>query len=280
MRVIAYGQPANQAGLAASLQGLANLQWETVRKPSKFAGRFLPEPCDFGLVEGFRSWHRNIWQSHVMAGVPIVLIEYGYIARASNPDNDKERFWQVSLNDLGWIPDYPCDGARFSKLGVEIKDWREPDDDKPIIICGDHPGGIDEADDFKWPEIRHWAMTALREIRKHTDRRIFWRPHPAFQMMIPGFNGLSVGEIDWSEQWACVVHNSNTGNEALISGCPVFTDGTAGYRQMSGFDLCEIETPPMPDRQDYFNRLAHGQWLLSEIREGRPFIEYAKQGVL
>lgn len=229
-------------------------------------------------MEGIRSWHRDIWLAHRRAGIPILLVEYGYLARASAPDNHAERFWQLSVNNLGWVPPDNPGATRFSDLGITPQPWRQASEDKPVILCGDNPGGIDVTDDFRWPQIRYWALTALAQIRLATKRRVFWRPHPAMQAMIPGFNGLSVGDVAWRDVWAVVTHNSNTGNEALFAGCPVFTDGCAGYRELSAMDLAQVETPRMPQRQDYFERLAWAQWTLAEIRTGEPFAEYLNRG--
>lgn len=282
MRVVAYGRPERQAGLSASVKGLAALGFDVKVFDGKPSRDFTPEPCSFAVIEGTRSEHRWIYEAHRdrKDAPTLLIVEYGYLARASSPEDDKGKYWQVSLNHLGWVPDYQCSSERFDALGVAIGKLREPSDDLPIIIVGDHPGFPDAEDDFRWPDIRHWAVTALDEIRKHTKRRVFWRPHPRQQVGIPGFNGLSIGPIDWAQQWACVVFNSNTGNEALIKGCPVFTDGWAGFRQVSNTDLAGIEAPILPPLDDYFHRLAHGQWLLAEIEKGLPFAEYIEKGLL
>jgi hypothetical protein len=282
MKVVCYGQPTKQAGLAAAMQGLARLGFEVRLIDGKATKDFSAIECDFAVIEGVRSHHRYIYEAHRddPNAPPLVIVEYGYIGRATNPDDAGGKTWQVSIDALGWVPKYPCSAKRFERLGVPIEPLRPEDDDKPIIVIGDHPGFADSVDDFRWPEFRHWAETALHEMRKHTARRVFWRPHPRQQIGIPGFSGLSMGPIDWREQWACVVYNSNSGNEALIKGCPVFTDGWAGYREVSNTDLSAIEAPKLPDREDYFHRLAHAQWFLDEIERGEPFAEYIEKGLL
>ncbi|MEM8936046.1 MAG: hypothetical protein AAGC77_06535, partial [Pseudomonadota bacterium] len=89
-----------------------------------------------------------------------------------------------------------------------------------------------------------------------------------------------VEAIDWRRHWACVVHKSNSGNEALFGGCPVFTDGDADYGELSNRDLSAAENPKMPDRSDYFHRLAYAQWRLDEIKGGKPFAAYRSMGLL
>lgn len=282
MKVVAYGQPERQRGLAASLRGLAKLRIAVEVVTGKPGKGFAAIPCDFAVIEGTRSEHRWVYEAHRddPNAPPLVILEYGYLKRASHPDNDQARTWQVSIGNLGWVPNFKCAPDRFIGLGIEVKPLREPNPDCPIIVVGDHPGFPDAEDDFRWPEIRHWALSALEEIRKHTSRRVFWRPHPRQAVGIYGFNGLSTGPIDWSKQWACVVFNSNTGNEALIEGCPVFTDGWAGFRQVSNTDLSQIENPKLPDLTDYLHRLAHAQWFIPEIEQGAPFAEYIEKGML
>lgn len=278
MKVVAYGDPSGQQGLAASLQGLAALGAEVVNRPSRCGPRYYPADCTFAVMEGIRSWHRDIWLAYRKARIPIVLIEYGYLARASSPDDHAEKFWQVSVNKLGWAPSDDCDASRFDALNITPAPWRKGDKLKPVLVCGDHPGGIDETDDFRWPQIRYWALTALEQIRKATARRVFWRPHPAFPAMITGFNGLSVGPVNWSDYHAAVVYNSNTGNEALLGGCAVFSDGGAAYTRISGRDLKDIEKPILADRAKLFRQISWAQWTLAEIRQGKPFAEYLKRG--
>lgn len=263
------------------MRGLASLGHDVELFDGKPTRDFEARDCDFAIIEGTRSQHRYVYEAHLKPGTPrLVIVEYGYLKRASSPDDHDERTWQVSLDRLGWVPDYACGPERFDALGVQVEPLRECDSDAPIIVVGDHPGFADAEDDFRWPDIRHWAVTALEKIRAVTNRRVFWRPHPRQQIGIPGFSGLSIGEIDWRRQWACVVFNSNTGNEALIRGCPVFTDGWAGFSQVSNSDLALIEAPTLPDRTEYFHRAAHAQWFLPEIERGDPFAEYISKGVL
>lgn len=282
MRVVVYGRQERQPGIASAVPGLQKCGFDVRLFDGKGAPDFEPEPCDFAVIEGIRSENRYIYEGHRRAknSPPLVILEYGYIRRASSSDNHDDLAWQVSIGDLGWVPDYCCSPERFEALGVKVRPLREPSEDLPVVIVGDHPGYRENIEDFIWPEIRHWALSALAKIRGKTSRRVFWRPHPAVQISIPGFDGLSLGPMDWGRQWAAVVHNSNVGNEALIAGCPVFTDGWAGYAQASNSDLAEIEAPRLPDRQDYFYRLAHAQWTLAEIRSGLPFREYIEKGAL
>lgn len=282
MKVVAYGRPERQRGLAAAVAGLQSIGADVELIDGKGAeDYYAPDDCAFAIMEGVRGHHRHLWKAHKQPGKPpILLVEYGYVARATSPDDDEERTWQIGLNKLGWVPPFECPPDRFEALGLSIAPWRKADPDYPIMICGDHPGYIDDANDFIWPEIRHWALTALEKVRKHTNRKVFWRPHPAQQVFIPGFNGVSRGEIDWTRQWALVVHKSNSGNEALIAGCPVFTDGDADYRELASQSLEEIESPVTPEREAYFHRLAYGQWFPWEIRNGDPFRFYLEKGII
>lgn len=280
MKVVAYGREERQRGLAAAVAGLRAIGADVEVIDGKGAEDFYAPDCDFAIMEGVRGHHRYFWNAHKRDGVPILLVEYGYLKRSTSPLDDQEFTWQIGLNKLGWVPEYECPSDRFDALGISMKPWRAPDDDQPIVVCGDHPGYLDESGDFIWPEIRHWAVTALEKLRQATDRRILFRPHPAQQIFIHGYNGLSRGPIDWHSQWACVVHKSNSGNEALFAGCPVFTDGDADYRELSSSDLSQVESPYLPEREAYFRRLAYAQWTLEEIRTGSPFRHYLENGVI
>lgn len=248
--------------------------------------------ADFFVMEGVRGANRLTLEAHQKAhqkakeqgrrAPRALLVEYGYAKRASNPDDQENRFWQVSLDRLGRVPNGRCAPDRLAALGFAVPALRTCAPDAPIIICGDNPG-LPQFTDFTWPEISHWAQSAIEKIRKITKRRIFWRPHPIAQVGVAGVNGISLGPIKWADQWACVVKNSNSGNEAFMAGCPVFSDGTASFLDIANKRLEDIEAPWFPDRglaKSYLERLAYGQWLLPEIEKGDPFRYYFASGEL
>lgn len=60
--------------------------------------------------------------------------------------------------------------------------------------------------------------------------------------------------------------------ECLLYGVPVFNLAPCVAERMGGQDVSSIERPLYPEnRQEFFERLAHHQFLLREIAEGLPF---------
>lgn len=284
MRVLAFGRPSRQRGFSAMVEGL-RFCGHSVQVMDGAGGEFsrLP-PFDFAVMEGVRGYHKHIHKAFQSKDArPLLIAEYGYLKRASSELNDEANYWQLSLKTLGWAPVEECPSDRFDALGLDIKRPKVVSKTAPVIVCTDHPGVLDQYDDFKLSEVNYWAKSARDKIRKYTDRPVFLRTHPAQSIFIHGFDGWSRGDIDWSEQHACVTHNSNVGNEALINGCPVYTDGEAAYREISDPDLVSINQPWVPNvevKRKFFARLAYAQWTLAEIRKGIPFTHYLEKGWL
>ncbi|MEM8937367.1 MAG: hypothetical protein AAGC77_13265, partial [Pseudomonadota bacterium] len=171
MKVAAYGRLEKQRGFAAAVAGLQSFGADVELIDGKGFNDFSAPGCDFAIMEGVRGHHRHFWNAHKKEGAPpIVLIEYGYLARASSPQDDESKTWQLGFNKLGWVPKATCPPDRWRRLGLFAQEWREPLD-QPIVVCGDHPGFLDHGNDFIWPQIRHWALTALEKLRRHTNRR-------------------------------------------------------------------------------------------------------------
>lgn len=281
MRAVAYGHNG-QEGLAALVAGLSAIGCKVELLDGQEFRRFTPDGShDLAIIEGVRSRNRFILDSYRRnSKTPIICVEYGYLNRARNKETHEAGYWQVSIGKLGWAPPDQCPSDRWEALSLKLGEWRYGAPDRPVLVCGDHPGVPDMAEDFRLPEVEAWAASALDGLRRRTKRRIFWRPHPRTARGVPGFDGYSDGRVDLSDYHAVICHRSNIGNEALLAGCPVISDGDAAYAEVASRSLSEIENPKKPDREEYFARLAYGQWTLKEMSSGAPIRFYKDRGYL
>jgi hypothetical protein len=75
--------------------------------------------------------------------------------------------------------------------------------------------------------------------------------------------------IDYN--YHCVInHNSGPAVQAAISGVPVICDYTSLAAPVS-MDYSQLAAPTLPDRTDWFIKLCHTEWTVSEIEQGLPF---------
>ena len=75
---------------------------------------------------------------------------------------------------------------------------------------------------------------------------------------------------DLNNCWAVVNHNSSPVVGAAIEGYPIFvTDPVRSQcRDIANTNLAAIETPDMPDRQAWIERISMFHWNFQEISNG------------
>ncbi len=210
----------------------------------------------FDAVAVFGLQWRGAWvlKDYMQAGIPVYVVDYGYIKRTNHIHDWRQGHWQISLNGLNVISEND-DPDRFNALGIEIQE-QGGDSDGYTLICaqttGDASHGHDEAG------IQDWVND---QWQKH--ERPILRPHPLQAELTynkPVLNGSLQDALKQARR--VVVMNSNTGHEALIAGVPVTATMRAAYSEMTG------ELPSLEARTQYFQRVANSQWTWQEMRDG------------
>jgi len=174
----------------------------------------------------------------------VLVIENAYLQRVD------KTFYSVSVgqhNGAGYFP--VGDEDRFSKLGFEVKPWREKTDKTYTLVCSQRGIGSSlMASPFGWGE-RH---------AKALPGRVKLRPHPAnHEARIPL-------EHDLANAHACHIWSSGAGVRALVEGVPV--------KHYAPHWICED-----PDRLKALHRMSHGQWHFDEVATGEPLARILDQ---
>lgn len=224
---------------------------------------------DFGVVTWNCYGHsKAVADAMKSAGGLHVAMENGYMQR-------KKGYFTMGLGGFNGTELLRKKGAspdRFEKLGVAIKPWRAAGDH--ILVCGQRGYGYNaQAMQNDWPEKALW------ELRKHTDRKILYRPHPArvrLPKTLPSNTEVVSNEGPLAAQMlgahAVVVWTSNAATEALLKGFPVVYDGNAiACAELAVKGLENIEQVRTPDREQRFWDLAWQQWRKDEIEFGIPW---------
>lgn len=201
-----------------------------------------------------------------------------------DPKN-KNQYLRFSLDDV-----FPTTGNYFtnkvnsarwqqikSDIGVDLQPWRTAGDH--ILICLQRNGG--------WSmgglDVMAWCNNTIKKIKQHTDRPIIVRTHPGdakrAQQYIRQLKDKSVSVSrnsdiinDLTNAWATVTYNSSPGVASAIEGVPVFvTDSNPKVSQaydVANTDLSMIETPVMPERQQWIEKIAMCHFNFNDLRKG------------
>jgi hypothetical protein len=133
-----------------------------------------------------------------------------------------------------------------------------------------------------------WTLDTIAQIRKYSNRPIVVRLHPGdkeTKRIIKAGGPLCQIQFDYSVSlsqydnlqddlkncWAVVNHNSSPGVCGAIEGYPVFvTDPVNSQcREIANTDFSTIETPLLPDRQTWVERLSMSHWKFDELKSGQ-----------
>ncbi len=186
------------------------------------------------------------------------------------------------------------DPARWAavqqNLNINLRPWRTQGNH--VLLCLQRDGG--------WSmggfEVLDWAMKTIMQLRRYTKRPIRIRAHPGdkrakkycdrLMKLCIGRRLLNIElsapdtslEQDLKNSWAVVNHNSSPAVGAAIEGIPVFvTDPERSQaREIAETRLDKIETPLMPDRDAWAQRISQFHWSHHELRDGTAWAHMRK----
>lgn len=229
------------------------------------------------LWSGRMQANQEIWKIAKKQKKPVLILEVGGLIRGTT--------WRVGLNHVnangffGNLDD--LDAGRPEKLGIFLKEWKNTGEN--ILICGQHTLS-EQWSQLPLPEI--WLENIVSEIKKFTDRKIVFRPHPrdyawcqklgkiGVEIRIPQKISGTYDDFDHHNDFAhawCVVNLSgNTGILSAIDGIPVFSSIDSLAYPVSTKNFEKIETLDKPDRRAWLTQVCHTEWTLEEISNGEP----------
>lgn len=232
---------------------------------------------DFSVVvlSGTREKGGDIVSYYRPRGVPVIVMDYGYLDRVSGIATFETGHWQVGLGGLQWVPPFRCPPDRFKKLSTKVQYREEPSSRAPIIVCGQHIGDPSHGHDHN-ALVKVYSDIA-DQIRRQTKRKLWFRPHPDSPGVKPkGYDGIDRGPLSetLSKAHSIVTLNSNIGLDAILVGCPVIHCMNAPYAEIATRWPVKIETVRRPSKRSvlqYLHRVAYAQWTLDEVRSGQTY---------
>lgn len=229
------------------------------------------------LWRGRMASYKKIWDRYRSAGKPVVVIEVGGLRR--------NKSFKIGINGINRDADFAnqtFDDKRWPLFNHTLRPWNPTGD--IIVICGQH----DSSEQWKGlPRMSQWIEQQIREIRKYTTRPILVRPHPRNQIQfsesdfknvkvrLPKRDYRTYDDTDFKatleRTWAVVNHSSNPAIEAVMRGVPVFVSESSLCHDVGNLKLADINTPAMPNRLIWANKLAYTEWFPDEIEKGLPW---------
>src|SRR5690606_19377716 len=119
------------------------------------------------VITGMRGKGRVIRDDYAAIGVPVVVIDYGYLARVSGMATWETGHWQVGVGGWSRPPSFGCASARFDGLGVAVKPKGRG---KTPLVLGQHVG--DPSHGYTAQQMAQWAQGLCDSLGAR------WRPHP------------------------------------------------------------------------------------------------------
>jgi hypothetical protein len=223
------------------------------------------------LWNGRMSGNQRVWKHFRGQNKPVFVLEVGAL--------DRGRLWKVSVNGINGSAIFGpngMDSKRREQIGLTTKPWHQSNN---IILC------IQHALSQQWenmPSTTQWIENIITNLRNYTDRKIIIRSHPRWRYQSkqkfvnveidhPAPNNESINfKNSLNSAWAVISWNSNPGVVAALEGVPVFVGPDSLARPIGNLNFQNIESPMMPDREQWANDLAYTEWTVDEISSGKP----------
>jgi hypothetical protein len=201
---------------------------------------------------------------------PTIIMDIGALYRGQT--------WKIALNHITAEGYYGhqenLDWDRPRKLGISqaINLSRNP----AILLAGQHAKSLQVTDIASQEE---WANEKFQELRKVTDRPVFYRPHPRTTLhqkkLLPGIQIIkpqpvanTYDHFDMHFDYHAIVnHNSGPGIQAAISGTRPIVDSTSLAYPVS-IKMEHIDNPYDLDRDQWLVEICHTEYTIEEIKKG------------
>ena len=263
-----YGQP-DLPPLIQFAEGLRKVghdfRW---RNHNAWSGETEPFHCV--VTYGARAQALDLIRHYESKGVPVVVIDHGYMKRVNIREDYLSGHFQVGMGRLGWVPP-AAHSDRFETLGVSVCERPE----RPlrnILILGQV--GHD-ASHRKTPEQLMQGYASIGERLQSAGMKVRFRGHPLGPDVKPALpmDGVRLLSDAIADADAVLSLNSNAGLDALVAGCPAIVMLRSHYDEISyrwPVPLQLVKAPPAQQVKAYLHRLAYAQWTAAEMSEGLP----------
>lgn len=210
---------------------------------------------------------------------PIIVLEVGGLVRNVS--------WKVAINGINRDANFANNvndpyQRLYDVFKLKDQSWKKQGD--YILITTQNENS------FAWKEgnMVVWVENLIKEIKKHTDRKILLRPHPRFEIssnLVEINHPKKIGNYDETDlkdiinKSHCVInYNSNPGIDSVLSGTPLFChESSLSYDVSNKFNFHNIENLEYPNKDKWIPFISHTEWLQEEIEKGIPWQRIKQQ---
>lgn len=257
-------------------------------------------PCDVALIQGFvhehgkSAPHLMLRQSAINAqkknGKRSLIVDSNLFLYADT--GNTKRYLRYSFDGVfpttGFYFDRDVDPQRWAKISdalrLTLQPWRT--NGNHILICTQRNGGWS----MRGLDVMAWLDQTIHSIRQYSRKRpIIVRTHPgdkkARNYLRINHKNVHIStntniKNDLQNAWATVVYNSSPSVASTIEGIPAFlTDPCPEHSQSFGIanlNLSDIESPKLPDRQKWIEKIAMCHWNFDELKSGEAWRFFRK----
>jgi len=226
------------------------------------------------LWHGRMARNKLIWNRNRKENKPIIVLEVGCLNRGV--------YWKMGINGINkdaFFGPTGNDHQRADKLKLYLQNNHDPNGN--ILIADQHKKSGQWSDE-NFSE--NYYNTTINEIRKFTDKKIIFRPHPRspIKIDISQYKNIIIQNpqkiqntydnynLNFQNLYAVINWSSNPGVLAAIEGIPTFVGPSSLAYDVSNHDLSEICQPKIFDRRQWMNDVAYTEWSIDEISSGCP----------
>lgn len=196
-------------------------------------------------------------------GTPFYFIDNGYYKPANGSP-----VGYYALTYRSFAP-MLLDDPDMSRLPMPMKDWQHPStkSNGHVLICAP---GLGFGKMFGW-DMPAWTAKIVQRMSSLTAREVVVRGKDSKVPLAQDIQNASV----------VITHSSKATIAAIFEGVPCIVEGLSSCAPVCGWDLSQVEDPPMPDRRKWWASLMCQQFTLEEMRRGyaKHWLEVAaKQG--
>ena len=245
----------------------------------KYNYKFVPDDlnADIAVIwsvlwAGRMQGNKKIFDTFRSANKPVIVIDVGTIKRNVT--------WKIAVNHINALGHYGntdnLDLGRIDKLGLRL--GTQVENNGKILIAAQHRQSLQLADH----NLESWINGQIKSIKKRTDRKIVVRSHPRCPLNYASLIGVdefdtprklngTYDDFNFNLNYHTVVnYSSGPGIQAAIAGVrPIVSPASLAYPVAIQHE--NIEKLYDIDRENWLHQLAHTEWTVDEMRDGKYF---------
>ena len=242
------------------------------------------QPLDAGFVLGYTledNFRKKIINTLATQNTPSIFVDSN-ILHYSRREHEWHRYSLGSVYpDTGTYFFQDLDRTKWATYsdwhGVNLKPWRVAGDH--ILIFCQRPKGFN-----MFINQENWLDTTIANIRQYSNRPIMIRMHPGDGTREKQIHKIrkkyrKAVTISYHENirdalancWCTVGINSTPNVVSAIEGIPGYIEDPqhSWAADVAFTDLSLLENPPMPDRNQWVNKIANIHWSNDEVKSGQ-----------